>query len=356
MKEKLLKVISEKRNKYIIVLCVLFAIIAVCAIMEESSETAGPLKAPGAASDYRGTDYQDAINAFKDAGFTNIKTEIIDDLITGWLTKDGEIEKISIDGDSSFSEGDRFKDNAEVIITYHTFPKSDEEAEETPKLEETPSVTLSTELEKEIWKIIKNNEGKLTSIETVTAEQTGDKTVVAGVRCANKEETVKKIADEISAALIKNGNGMGAILTIAENSSEEDPPALAMVTITADGAYEITSMSESYNSARNVWIREQFSGWDGSHYELKELIKSRLNDEKSFKHIETTYIDVSDEGVRDKVNQILKSGGYAQRVEVGDLFITTEFSAKNAFNATIKNKAFGIASYENNTITLVDIG
>lgn len=354
MKEKLLNALSKKSIRYIIAMCVIVLICAVIASQPE--ETSGGLKVPASASNYKGQDYQDVMKELEDAGFTNIKTEAIDDLITGWLTKDGEIERISIDGNSSFSEGDRFKENAVVRIKYHTFPSIDDEPEETSKPEETPAVTLSTDFEREIWEVVKNNDGKLASIETVTSEETSEKTLVAAIRCKNKEETVKKIANEISAASTKNNNETGIILTIAENSSEKEPPVLAIVTIATDGTYEIKSMSEDYNSARNIWIRDQFSAWDGSHYELKELVKSNLNDEGSFKHIETTYIDVSNEEAMNKVNEVLINGGYSQRVEVGDLLITMEFSAKNAFNATIKNTAIGIASYSNNTINLVDIG
>ena len=86
------------------------------------------------------------------------------------------------------------------------------------------------------------------------------------------------------------------------------------------------------------------------------MIISNLNDEKSYEHIETTYRDIATEDDRDEINQILADSGYTQRVEVGDLFIQTQFSAKNAFGGVIKNTAFGIASYSDNTITLIDIG
>lgn len=44
-----------------------------------------------------------------------------EDLVTGWITKDGEVYKVSIDGDSDFDEGDIFPEDAEVVVTYHTF-------------------------------------------------------------------------------------------------------------------------------------------------------------------------------------------------------------------------------------------
>lgn len=358
MKEMLAKIKTIKlpgTTKYFAILGLLVIACIIMALCTE--ESSGPLKAPSSASYYRGENYQEAIQELKAAGFTNIKTEAIDDLIVGFLTKDGEIEEISIDGNKAFEEGDGFEKNAEVVITYHTFPDSDDNPQETPKPEETPEIKLSTALETAVWNAVKNNGGTLSSIETVTSEKnSSERTVVAAVHCKNDEKTVKAIAGEISEAINKNGEKTGVVLTIGELSDDDDPTMLAMVTITSDGKYEIASMSDSYNSERNLWIRGQFSGWDGSHSEFKDLVKSRLNDERSFKHIETTYIDVSDEETKDKANAILRSSGHTQRVEVGDLLITMEFSAKNAFNATIKNTAIGIASYKNNTIELVDIG
>lgn len=37
------------------------------------------------------------------------------------------------------------------------------------------------------------------------------------------------------------------------------------------------------------------------------------------------------------VNETLGSVGYTQKAEMGNLLIITEFSAKNSFNATVKN-------------------
>lgn len=114
--------------------------------------------------------------------------------------------------------------------------------------------------------------------------------------------------------------------------------------------------SAGVNTAdRSEWISGQFSIWDGSHKVLTDIVKRNLNDEKSFDHISTDYIDVSDGDMMDLVNGILETAGYSQRVAVGDLFIMMEFSAKNAFNATIKNTAFGIASYASDTVELIGI-
>lgn len=104
---------------------------------------------------------------------------------------------------------------------------------------------------------------------------------------------------------------------------------------------------------RQEWIDNQFSWWDNSHTELQKLIKKSLNDEKSYKFIDSSYIDVSDEEKKEVVNSSLKELDVSERVEVGDLLVIMDFSAKNAYNATIKSQAYGIVRYSDNSTILV---
>lgn len=69
---------------------------------------------------------------FEDAGFTNVDTKAIPDLITGWLSKDGEVESVSINGRTDFDDGDEFPKDADVIVAYHTFPAGEKEPSEEP--------------------------------------------------------------------------------------------------------------------------------------------------------------------------------------------------------------------------------
>ena len=227
--------------------------------------------------------------------------------------------------------------------------------EDTAPAEETPEILLSTDVERAIWAIVKNNNGKLTSIESITSEDSNEATIIAAILCNNDEDTVNSILSEISESMTSNDTNEGGLFNFADIEEGEDAPLLVMAGIYSDGTIDLSYTSPDYNSARNRWIQGQFSVWDGAHTELEELIISNLNDEKSYDHIETTYRDISQESSRDEINQILQEAGYSQRVEIGDLFIQTVFSAKNAFGGTVKNTAFGIASYNNNTITLIAI-
>lgn len=63
----------------------------------------GEAKTPSGSSIQKGRDYSKVVEEFESSGFTNIKLEKLDDLVTGWLIKDGEVESVSVDGDTGYS-------------------------------------------------------------------------------------------------------------------------------------------------------------------------------------------------------------------------------------------------------------
>ena len=71
---------------------------------------------PISADDCEGMMYEEVAAAFETAGFSNIEYEIIDDLITGWLTKDGEVERVTLDGNDDFDTNDLF--DASSVMMY----------------------------------------------------------------------------------------------------------------------------------------------------------------------------------------------------------------------------------------------
>ena len=97
----------------------------------------GEVKTPSASSELEGRSYEEVIEIFTEKGFTNIQTEVIEDLIFGWLTKDGEVEDVSVGGDVDYSADKWVPADIEVVIRYHTFPQDDEEAKETEPAENT---------------------------------------------------------------------------------------------------------------------------------------------------------------------------------------------------------------------------
>jgi predicted DNA-binding ArsR family transcriptional regulator len=108
-------------KKVLLFLSLMVAIISISACSAEQDPNV--LKVSTSSDEIVGENYQTVILELEEAGFTNIETKVLDDLITGWLTKDGEIEQVEINGDTEFSANDSFQKDSQIVITYHTFPK-----------------------------------------------------------------------------------------------------------------------------------------------------------------------------------------------------------------------------------------
>lgn len=76
---------------------------------------------PVSAKDGRKMLCDELVSTLEEAGFVNITTEADRDLITGWITKEGSVEEISIGGDTKFSQNASFRPDVEIVITYHAF-------------------------------------------------------------------------------------------------------------------------------------------------------------------------------------------------------------------------------------------
>ena len=94
-------------------------------------------------------------------------------------------------------------------------------------------------------------------------------------------------------------------------------------------AKAIQDKKDAPAKAYKAWVDAQFSVWDGSHTGLVGLIKPNLNDDKSFKHVKTTYTD---------------KGTY--------LIVYMTYRAKNGFGAVILQNVTAKADYKTNTITV----
>lgn len=91
-----------------------------------SKKDDGKINLPISSNDLKDANYQDVVAKLQNAGFTNVQTKVIDDLVLGWFTKDGEIEEVSVDGYTTFSTDSRYPADIEIIVTYHTFPVDEE--------------------------------------------------------------------------------------------------------------------------------------------------------------------------------------------------------------------------------------
>ena len=81
-------------------------------------------------SDYDGVNYQEIVSQLEEAGFTNIREEPLGDFVTGWLNDEGEVDEVSVDGDTGFSTDSRYLPDVEIVVSYHTFPGEEESSTE----------------------------------------------------------------------------------------------------------------------------------------------------------------------------------------------------------------------------------
>ena len=81
----------------------------------------GQLRTPNSSKYYLGRSFQEAVDEFTQAGFSEI---ILDEQIKAqkrWLSKNGSIAQISIGGQTQFEKGEWFGEKSVIKITYHTF-------------------------------------------------------------------------------------------------------------------------------------------------------------------------------------------------------------------------------------------
>lgn len=140
-------------KKLVSVLIACIFVIALAGCGGDSNENKDEAKTPSGPSIQKGRDYQEVVDDFKEKGFKNIKTEKLEDLITGWITKDGEVEEVSVGGDVDYSPDEWISADTEVVIKYHTFKKEDTESAVESKIKDNSN----TEKPKEEILTVDNN-------------------------------------------------------------------------------------------------------------------------------------------------------------------------------------------------------
>jgi len=134
--------------------------------------------------------------------------------------------------------------------------------------------------------------------------------------------------------------------TQQETKSEdrtEKKEETAKVPETSDQPETTLSAEELEKKAHDEWVDGQFSLWDGSHTELVKLVKDNMNDPKSFEHAETKYLVISSQ---EQIDTLGKG-------EIGDLYVYMKFRGNNAFGGKVINEVEALASYKENTITIL---
>lgn len=75
----------------------------------------------GTESSFTGEQYSRVVAKLREKGFTNIQLKRADNLITGWITKEGSIKNLSINGNTDFANRDSFYYDAQIVIIVNTF-------------------------------------------------------------------------------------------------------------------------------------------------------------------------------------------------------------------------------------------
>ena len=88
-------------------------------IKELQGEAEGKAKIPS--GDFEGKAYGDVVTLFKESGFTNVKTEKVHDLITGWINNKGEVIEVVIGGSTTYDPGTYIDKDTPIIIRYHVY-------------------------------------------------------------------------------------------------------------------------------------------------------------------------------------------------------------------------------------------
>lgn len=98
---------------------------------------------PRSASSYKYENYTNVQMELSEAGFNNISFEILYDIVFGW-TEEGEVDSVSVGGNAEFAQGDIFKKDVAIVITYH-MPEEDDPNK--PVESETPNSTTGSTTE-----------------------------------------------------------------------------------------------------------------------------------------------------------------------------------------------------------------
>lgn len=107
-----------------------------------------------------------------------------------------------------------------------------------------------------------------------------------------------------------------AVLGVASDFSKPEPPPKPL------------TAAEQHEQK----VRAQFSGWDGSHRNLVEMVKRQMNDADSFEHVETRYWDQGDH-----------------------LSLRMTFRGNNAFGAKVINEVAATSDMDGKILSLESV-
>lgn len=109
-------------KKSLVFLLLLLINVSALAAEERQTISSEEIVVPSNSSDFKGENYADVVRELTDAGFVNVHSIAMSDLLFGLLTKEGEVETVSIDGITEYEKDVSVPPDAEIIVKYHSFP------------------------------------------------------------------------------------------------------------------------------------------------------------------------------------------------------------------------------------------
>ena len=80
-----------------------------------------PIEIGRKASSFEDKKYHEIVEELEEKGFVNIQLQRLNNLLNGWINKEGTIKSISINGKDDFSETESFYHDVPIIIVVYTF-------------------------------------------------------------------------------------------------------------------------------------------------------------------------------------------------------------------------------------------
>ena len=150
------------------------------------------IKPPASASSFHKENYKDVVTKFEKSGFTNIELQKLEDLITGWITKDGSVESVSIDGDSNYDSSKKYSKNSKILIVYHTFKNREKKTNTSSETIQNETTIMSSEATQDTSNV---TESTIESNEVITIQNNAELAEIMSLKSDNNpkfDEFAKK--------------------------------------------------------------------------------------------------------------------------------------------------------------------
>lgn len=173
------------KKKIALIVVSIFFLLGLIGSAGTGSSSDGKIKIGTSSSAMKGKNYQDIESDLRTIGFTNIVLTPIEDLVTGWITKDGKIDSVTVDGKKNFSSSDKFDSTAEIVISYHTFAGKQTSENTTEQTAENNVTEVTT-----------------TQIETTTEPPTTEENTIAETEASSEPTTETPVTEQVIAETV----------------------------------------------------------------------------------------------------------------------------------------------------------